>query len=572
MRQKFVLRLRILSFFAILAALLLFVRLYFIQIVHGDDYRAVALGQYVANSGEEPQRGKILFTTKSGENPVAATMQATWRIAINPKLLDNPTDAYTKLNAIVKIDKERFSTSAAKKDDPYEEVAFKLTDDEAAAVRAAAIQGVTTVREEWRFYPAGKLAAHALGFVAFRGETKVGVYGLERYFEDTLRHDGGGLYINPFAEIFSNVEALVSRDPTTAEGNIITSLEPSVQAQLEKELDGVMATYSPRIAGGIVMDPHTGEVLAIAARPGFDPNAYNIVDNASVFSDPLIEGRYELGSIMKPLTMAAGIDANAVSPQTTYNDTGCITRTGFKICNFDHKARGVVPMQEILSQSLNVGATFVAERIGHEKFADYLKKYGFDEETGIDLPGEVPGDISALFAQGAADVDFASASFGQAIAITPIEMIRALSALANKGKLPEPHVVRAIRYENGVTRALTQADQTQVLRPESAEIVTNMLVKVYDDALLKGALKEEHYSIAAKTGTAQLADPNTHKYYTDRYLHSFFGYFPAHDPKFIVFLFAVEPHGVEYASASLANPFSDLAKFLINYYNVPPDR
>lgn len=572
MRATFVLRVRLLSACVVLVAVLLIVRLYFIQIVHGDDYRAAALGQYVADSGEMPRRGDILFTSKDGEPKAAAVMQAGWRIAINPKLLENADDAYARLTAITPIEKERFLAAAAKKDDPYEEVAFKLTDDEAEAVRNLKIQGVTPVREEWRLYPAGTLAAHTLGFVAFRGETKAGVYGLERYYEDTLRHDDGGIYINPFAEIFSNVEALVSRDPTAAEGNLVTSLEPSVQGELEKQLDGVVATYSPRLAGGIVMDPQTGEIVAIAARPAFDPNAYNTVSSATTFSNPLIEGRYELGSIMKPLTMAAGIDADAVSPRTTYDDKGCITRTGFKICNFDHKARGVVPMQEVLSQSLNTGATFVAERIGHEKFADYLQKFGFDEETGVDLPGEVPGDISSLFAKGAADVDFASASFGQAIAVTPIEMIRALSALANQGKLPEPHVVRAIRYENGVTRQLTQADEAQVLKPESAEAVTEMLVKVYDEALLKGALKQEHYSIAAKTGTAQLADPVTHKYYTDRYLHSFFGYFPAHDPKFIVFLFAVEPHGVEYASASLANPFSDLAKFLINYYNLPPDR
>lgn len=151
-------------------------------------------------------------------------------------------------------------------------------------------------------------------------------------------------------------------------------------------------------------------------------------------------------------------------------------------------------------------------------------------------------------------------------------MIRALSALANKGKLPDPHLVKAIRFESGIVRSVAQADPVHVIKPETAEAVTSMLIKVYDDALLEGALKQEHYSIAAKTGTAQIAIPGGGGYYKDRYLHSFFGYFPAHDPKYIVLLYALEPHGEMYASRTLAKPFDEIAKFLINYYDVPPDR
>lgn len=569
MRQKFVLRVRILSVCIAIIAILLVVRLYMLQIVHGDDYRAAALGQYVENSGAETPRGNIFFTRNDGTEVAAAVMQGGWRVAMNPKLLENPEASYEVLNKITPVEKDRYLASASKKDDPYEEVAFRLSDDEAEAVRNLKIQGITTVREEWRLYPAGSLAAHALGFVAFQGDSKNGVYGLERYFEDTLRHDDGGLYINPFAEIFSNVEAIVARDPSAAEGNLVTSLEPSVQAQLESSLDAIVTTHYPKKAGGIIMDPKTGEVYAIAMRPAFDPNEYSVAD-PSTFSNSLIEGVYEMGSILKPLTMAAGIDVSAVSPKTTYNDKGCVSKSGAKFCNFDLKARGVVDMQEVLSQSLNTGVSFVVDRMGNEKFAEYIEKFELGEETGIDLPNEAAGNINALFVEGAADIDFASASFGQSIAVTPIAMIRALATLANDGKLPEPHLVKAVRYENGVTRKIAQADEIQVLKPETAATVTDMLVKVYDDALLEGKLKQEHYSIAAKTGTAQIAGPGG--YYTDRYLHSFFGYFPAHDPKFIVFLYALEPHGEMYASRTLATPFSDIAKFLINYYNLPPDR
>lgn len=570
MRAHFVLRVRILSALAILAALFLMVRLYMVQIVHGDEYRRTASGQYMEAVGEMPDRGDIFFTKKGGERVAAAVMQNGWRIAINPKEISAPDETYALLASAATIDAERFRASAEKKSDPYEEVAFRLSDDEAKEVRARDLDGVITVRDQWRFYPAGQLAAHALGFVGFRGDTRAGVYGLESYYEDTLRHDQD-LYVNPFAEIFSNVQALVA-DPTEQRGSIITSLEPSTQGQLEAILEDVSKTYSAKQVGGIIMDPKTGEIVAMGIVPSFDPNKYNLVERPELFQNSLVESTFEMGSIMKPLTIAASLDANAITPKTTYEDRGCITKTGFKLCNFDFKGRGVVDMQEVLSQSLNTGVSFAVDRMGNEKFAEYVKKFELGEETGIDLPGEVAGNIDALYVKGAADVDFASASFGQSIAVTPIEMIRALAVLANGGKLPEPHIATAVRTSTGIERKFSKADEKQVLRPETAETVTSMLVKVYDDALLGGQFKQDHYSIAAKTGTAQIANPGGGGYYTDRYLHSFFGYFPAHEPKFIVLLYAVEPRGEMYASHTLAKPFDQLARFLINYYDIPPDR
>jgi cell division protein FtsI/penicillin-binding protein 2 len=334
----------------------------------------------------------------------------------------------------------------------------------------------------------------------------------------------------------------------------------------------VMQTYSPRYAGGIVMDPSSGEIVAIAAAPSFDPNLYNTVTNPRFFSNPLVEGRYEVGSIMKPLTMAIGIDAGAISPTTHYEDVGCIKRSGKEVCNYDLKARGYVSMQEVLNKTLNLGVTFAVDTTGHDVFTRYMKALGLDAKTGIDVPNEVSGDLSPLGNGNGPAVNYAAASFGQGIAISPIEMTRALSSLANEGKLPSPHIVTAVRYESGITRAISATSSPQVLKPETAASVTHMLVKVFDTALLNGDLKQEKYSIAAKTGTAQIAIPGSGGYYADRWLHSFFGYFPAYEPKFIVFLFAVEPHGAQFASATLARPFLDIAQFLINYYAIPPDR
>jgi cell division protein FtsI/penicillin-binding protein 2 len=285
----------------------------------------------------------------------------------------------------------------------------------------------------------------------------------------------------------------------------------------------------------------------------------------------LVESVFEFGSTMKPLTMAAGIDSGAITATSTYNDKGCSTFDGSKVCNYDLKARGPnTPMQQILSQSLNLGVSYVTTKMGTGTFRNYFQKYGITSETGIDLPNEGTPLVSNL--QSPRTVEYITASFGQGIAITPIAMARALATLANHGKVPSPHVGVELRYGNGVPKELSYAPQTQAISPQSAEAVTRMLVTVVDTALANGKVKLPEYSVAAKTGTAQIVDPSTHAYYPDRYLHSFFGYFPAYDPKFIIFLFAKEPKGAQYASETWTSHFMDIVKFLINYYNIPPDR
>jgi len=572
MRSELKLRLRILSGLFVLIGLLLVLRLYLVQIVHGAEYREDAMGQYTASQPDTNLRGSIFFTAKDGTEVAAAVMQTGWRLAINPKLVKDAPGTYKALNAITPIDHDRFFTSVAKTKDPYEEVGFRISDDAASAIRAKNLPGIILAQDQWRLYPGQMLASNAIGFVGYQNDTKTGVYGLEKQYNLTLGIHTSGTSVNPFAEIFANAQALFSLDPAANEGSVVTSIEPSVQRQLESTLNDVMKTYTPKLAGGIVMDPHTGEIVAIASRPSYDPNTYNTVTDPSVFTDPLVEGRYELGSIMKPLTMAAGIDSGAVTPQTTYDDTGCITVSTYKVCNFDLKARGVIPMQEVLNQSLNVGASFVATTMGYPAFTRYMQAYGFGEPTGIDLPNEVQGDLSPLGKGTSPAVNYDTASFGQGISVSPIEMTRALSALANGGVLPNPHIVTGIKFEDGIKRSIAVSHGTQVLQAQTAQTVTNMLIQVYDNSLLHGALKQDHYSIAAKTGTAQIPKPGGGYLGNNTYLHSFFGYFPAHDPKFIVFLFAVEPHGQEYASATLAHPFNDIARFLINYYQIPPDR
>src|SRR3989344_2887506 len=354
-RRKFVIRARFLCSVFVIVAILIIVRLYFLQIVHGASYREEALGQYTAQAPQTPRRGAIYFADRDGGLVSAAVMQSGWRLVINPKLLERTSEVFTKLQKIVPLDRANFMASAEKTDDSYEEIAVRLPDSAAEKVRALKIPAVSLVPDQWRFYPGEGLAAQTLGFVAYPkdGNVKVGVYGLEKQYDSTLIEASTGLYVNPFAQIFTNIESALSKDPTGHEGSIITTIEPAAQRELEKTLDGVVAEYSPRLAGGIVMDPKTGAILAIAGRPAFDSNAYGSVDNPAAFDNALVSGRYELGSIMKPLTMAAALDSGAVTPAPTYKDEGCLERSTFTICNFDHKARGVEGVQEILRQSLN---------------------------------------------------------------------------------------------------------------------------------------------------------------------------------------------------------------------------
>src|SRR3989344_925860 len=474
MRSNFAFRIRLIAVIVVAVALVLVARLYFVQVVHGEEYRQKAESQYAKQSTNHLDRGSIFFTAKDGSLISAATLASGYTVALNPTLIDDPEFTYTALKTLLPdIEHDPFIAKASKQGDTYEEIARKVSDNIGAKIKTLSMPGVELLRERWRFYPGNALAAHAIGFLGYGadGTTVAGRYGLERFYDDALRRNAGGLYVNFFADLFTNI-------------------------------------------------------------------------GSQIFS--------------------------SVTPETTYNDKGYAIYDGGRIANFDKKGRGVIPMQEVINQSLNTGAAFVVEKMGTEIFREYFEKFGVMEETGIDLPNEVAPLVENL--KSPRTLEYATASFGQGIALTPVGMARALAALANHGVVPGPHVGVELRYGGGINKELGWSPERRAITAESADTINRMPVTAADTWLLGGTAKIPEYSIAAKTGTAEIARADARGYYDDRYLHSFFGYFPAYDPKFFIFLFAVEPTGARYASDTWTHPFMKTVRFLITYYDIPPDR
>ena len=566
-------RLRVLTLLIILFALLLVGKLYFVQMIQGDELKARAEHQYVAGINYF-DRGSIYFTTKDKAIIPAANVKLGFVLSINPNKLieyqENLEDVYIKLNAITPIDHDLFLIHAGKVGDPYEEISKRLDQETAEKIQALKIPGVSVTSERWRAYPGETLAAHAIGLMGYDGgDTLAGRYGLERYYEDTLRREGDDVFVNFFAEIFSNLKSVVNNE--SLEGDIVTTIEPSVQSFLQSELENVTSKYASDFTGGIIINPKTGEIYAMAMTPSFDPNAPQEQSNSAIFSNKLVEDRYEMGSIIKALTYAIGVDTRAINARTTYNDPGCITLNTKTFCNYDGVSHGTsLTMQFALNKSLNTGAAFVVSKIGNTKFKDYMLKFGLDEKTGIDLPNEGGSLVSNL--KTGRDLELAQASFGQGIALTPVETVRALSVLGNGGTLITPHLVKEVKYKIGTSNTLDYPEGERVISKESSTEISRMLTEVVDRSLREGSMRLENYNVAAKTGTAQVANPSGGGYYDDRFLHSFFGYFPAYDPEFLVFLYTYHPKEIQFASETLTDSFFSMTKFLINYYNIPPDR
>jgi cell division protein FtsI/penicillin-binding protein 2 len=564
-------RVRFVLFVWIMLAFIVIGRAFYIQIVEHSHYKEVASKQYVLSVPINFDRGTILFSHYKSSPVPAAQLRTTYRIAVNPTQIKDKEELYTQLTRYLLLDKESFFEKVTKENDPYEEIAKNVEQATVVLLKKQNIKGVSYYKDNERSYPQESVGSKVIGFVGNDGTHVRGQYGLERYYDDVLSRSSDDKTVNFFAELFTDIEKTVVSNTDKEEGDIILTIDAEAERVLHSTLIETQTTWKSDTIGGIIMDPNTGAIIAMESLPTYDPNHFSEVKNSNLFINHNVSGVYEMGSIIKPITVASAIDSGAIDEKTTtYNDTGFRDLNGYKVRNFDGKARGKnTDMQTILDKSLNVGIVFLVEKLGAKNFQDYFKKFGLGSETGIDVPGEASGLTKNLDSN--VFVDSATAGFGQGIAVTPIQTIRALAALGNGGKLVTPHIVDTIVYRNGESKKIIDDTVEQIISQDTSERISRMLVHVVDTALKDGAYKMDHYTIAAKTGTAQMVKPGG-GYYDDRYLHSFFGYFPAYEPKYIIFLFHTYPKGAQYASATLTDPFFKLVKFLISYYEVPPDR
>lgn len=565
MVSNFSKRIKIVGVLVSVVAILVVSRLFQIQIVKGSYYQEKGKGTYSSKT-TNIDRGVIYFKGKDGELVGGAVMKTGYSLILKPDLISDPEALYIKLDPFIEMEKDEFISRASKKGDPHEEIQNRLTLEDVNKIKLLGEKGVSTSSESWRFYPGSTLASQVLGIVAFKGDDLGGRYGIERSYEDTLRGEKDKISVNIFAELFSGLTG----DSDDGMGDLVTTIEPTVELHLENALSNIKEKWGARTVGGIIMDPRTGEIIAMATSPSFDANNFKDIESVSVLSNPSVERVYEFGSVVKPLIMAAALDRGVVTPETTYFDSGFVQVEDKVINNFDKKGRGLVSMQDVLNQSLNTGMVFVFNRLGSDSMRDYLTNYGIREKTGIDLPGEVRPLTSNL--ESPRDLEYANASFGQGIAMTPINLISALSVLANGGHKITPHVGYEINYKDGGSLPLgKEISEEKVLGDQALTDIRDMLITVVDKGYAQYNLSLSDYAVAAKTGTGQIARADGKGYVEGENMHTLFGFFPAYNPQFIMLFYAEAPKA-RYAVESLSGEFFNTVKFLLSYYDVPPDR
>lgn len=429
---------------------------------------------------------------------------------------------------------------------------------------------ITLTPTPQRYYPEKNLAAHLLGIMAMVNNATWlrGVYGIEGYYESYLRQrDGVGLtsrVTEPISALPSSARRFL---PSVAGRDLILTIDRNVQWIAEEELQRALELYKAKAGSIIVMDPHSGEILAMANAPTFDPNEFAKSD-AAALQNPAVSAQYEPGSVFKIITAAAALDSGVVTPTQKLTDTGSIAVGQRVILNSDRAGHGQVDMTEALARSLNVITAQWSLLLGQRQFYQYIERFGFGKVTEVDLAGEVYGLIKKPGTLDWSLSDLGTNSFGQGLAVTPIQMANAVASIANGGKLMRPYVVKA-RVLGDKVQVTEPTVLGTTVRPETAKILTDILVDVVDEG--NQAAGVAGYRIAGKSGTAQI--PTKEGYTEDETIVTFIGYAPADDPRFVILvkLDRPDPTISRWAGYTAAPTFAQVARRLFYYYNIPPD-
>jgi cell division protein FtsI/penicillin-binding protein 2 len=584
-----------------IVSLLMFFRLVKLQIVDHGYYTALASGQHEIFQQLYPERGTIYVQDRFGS--LINNEDDSYPLAMNKKmnLLYSVPSEISDPEAVLEVLKEVFELQElddlgekqdeipneeleqfiknekqlndwqlqiTKENDPYEPLKHFVSDKEIDLIKSYGLEGIYSVKEITRFYPEGAMGSQMIGFVGKHQENNIlqGSYGLEGCYDKILAGEAG--FMRSETDTRGRLIASADKDFRESEdGNdLYLTIEKTVQYYVCNELRKGVEQYGASSGSIIVMEPTTGRILALCNYPEFDPNKYNEVEDIDIFNNSILMNNYESGSVFKPFTMAAAIDSGEVDPFSGYTDTGEVVISRHTIRNSDLKAHGWQTMTQVLEKSLNTGTVFAAQRVGLARFRKYMQDFGFGEITDIDMCMEQAGNISALSDPN--PIYLATASFGQGISVTPLQLAIGYSAIVNEGKLVKPYIVEKIVSKDGeIIEETVPQIVGQVISPQTAKLVSGMLVSVVKNGHATLA-QVDGYLVGGKTGTAQVPDLEKGGYSADT-IHTFAGFAPLNNPRFVAVVKLDRVRNVSYAADSAAPIFSKVSKFILDYYNVP---
>jgi cell division protein FtsI/penicillin-binding protein 2 len=551
-------RLRLLFALFAVASLVLAGRLAYWQTFGRSELLARATDQVRSDLVVAAHRGVI---RDRGGAILATTVELRSLYAI-PKRIPDPALAAKQLGVLLGRDPAPILAAFAS-DREWLYVQRWLPETAARAIEALGIPGLGFQNEPKRLYPNDSIGAAVLGFVNDNGD---GVNGIEGYYDAMLRGTDGRLVVERDP---ANRDLAVGLRQVIAprDGVDLTlTIDLVAQTAAERELGAAMKRERATSGSIVILDPRDGSVRAMASAPTYDPSAVRIADPEAL-RDRAISWPYEPGSTLKAMTIAAGINERVVQPGDSYTDVGYAIVGGRRLNNALGKAYGTTTVTQILERSLNAGAAWVGGKLGAQRLSDYFRLFGFGRPTGIDLAGEVTGTVRPLAEW--YPVDVGTASFGQGMSVTPLQLAVAYAAIANGGTVYRPYVVTARRDADGEHRTAPVA-VTRVVTTETAATLRGMLLSTVDIGIAHNAAIPG-FSIAGKTGTAQIASPDG-SYVDDLYVSSFAGMFPADDPRYVVLVVLERPDSRLLGTLTATDMFKGVAQDILRYARIQPDR
>lgn len=571
-------RLRIMWVLFLLVGLVLAVRLFILMVFQHNFYLAMAAGSHEIYNDLFAKRGEIFIQdSRTGEEYPLAMNRDYFLVFADTRQIKSNDEAEAVAQKLAEFfsynDEKKLQVhqSLNKRTDPYEPIENRIDEATADRLRSLALPGIDMIRKPARFYPEGSLASAVVGFVGKDGSGhETGRYGIEGYWDRELAGKGG--FVQGAKSAVGAIIPLAgfSFSPAEDGADILLTIDRTLQYTVCTQLEKYREEYGAVSASLIALDPGTGAIRAMCSLPDFDPNHYGEVESIGVYNNSTVFTPYEPGSIFKPITMAAALNEGQITPQSTFVDLGA--RAGIcdkPIKNAAEKVYGQQTMTGVLENSINTGMVYVVEKLGKKKLAEYVESFGFGTKEGIELNSEVSGNINTLYENKKDKIDCyaATASFGQGITATPLQMVAAYGVLANGGKLLKPYIVDEIRYTDGRIEKTKPREIRQVIDSRAAMLLRGMLISVVDNGHSKTAQVKGYY-IGGKTGTAQIPGLGG---YTSETIQSFIGLVPADNPKLVVMVKFEKPRAA-WAESTAVPAFSSIAKFALQYYQIAPVR